>query len=106
MAREYAKKFYRSKEWQGIRRAVLMRDNYLCLRCGEPATEVHHIEFVTADNVGNKATHIESNLQSLCRNCHCRIHDRQRTAPKKKSESNYTFDENGYPIPTPPIKSL
>lgn len=43
MVKHYARKFYKSKEWQNIRRSILQRDNYLCVNCGEPAAEIHHI---------------------------------------------------------------
>ena len=57
-------------QWQKKRRAVLIRDRYLCLDCysrGEltTAAEVDHI--VAKAHGGTDA---ESNLQSLCVNCH------------------------------------
>ena len=29
--------------WEEVRNQVLMRDNYKCVVCGRPATQVHHI---------------------------------------------------------------
>ena len=31
------------KKWEKVRNQVLERDNYKCVVCGKPATQVHHI---------------------------------------------------------------
>lgn len=103
MVKTYAKRFYNSKEWKQIRQSVLMRDNYLCQQCGAVAEEVHHINHVTQENINSKETHCEKNLISLCRNCHCRLHDRDRA--KDQGSGTYYFDENGFPQERiPPIQ--
>ncbi|MCI8336964.1 MAG: HNH endonuclease [Peptococcaceae bacterium] len=95
MVKAYAKKFYNSKEWKQIRQFVLMRDNYLCQQCGAVAEEVHHINHVTQENINLKETHCQGNLISLCRNCHCRIHDKDRE--RGEGSGAYYFDEDGFP---------
>ena len=106
MAKPYAKKFYKSKEWQGIRKSILMRDKYICQVCGKPAEEVHHIDMVTPSNIDMVATHKAENLISLCRDCHMDIHrdnringviNRNRENVPEVAEG-FGFDENGFVI--------
>lgn len=81
MAKEFAKSFYNSKQWKQTREYILKRDCYLCVLCGRPAEEVHHKEHLTPSNIGDpRITMHESNLISLCGDCHKRIHtgDRQK----------------------------
>ncbi|MCC4323663.1 HNH endonuclease [Limosilactobacillus reuteri] len=60
--------FYRTKQWQSLRREVLDRDHYMCQYCGHPnSNTVDHIvpiEYDTSlkDNVDNLAV--------ICRRCH------------------------------------
>lgn len=49
-------------DWPARRGVVLVRDHYLCQRCGAPATDVDHI--IEGDDHGY------ANLQSLCAPCH------------------------------------
>lgn len=62
-----ADKFYHSKQWKELSRAVLIRAGYKCAICGGLATEVHHVKDIR--------THWElrldiKNLQPLCTACH------------------------------------
>lgn len=70
-----AREFYHSKEWQRVRQAALMRDNYLCQHCLRnnritPANIVHHIVEVKKD--WSKRLDL-NNLVSLCNSCHNKI---------------------------------
>lgn len=94
MAREFSKKLYNSKEWKGIRDSILKRDKYICNWCGNPASEVHHLERITPGNIDKKETHKASNLISLCRDCHCREHDKHRKTLIDVADEYY-FDEYG-----------
>lgn len=56
--------------WQKLRKQILQRDNYLCVKCGEDgrlaeANEVDHIKAKT-----HGGTDDWGNLQSLCTPCH------------------------------------
>ena len=53
-------------QWQRIRRHVLSRDEYQCVRCGAPATHVHRV------GQGWHSAHAE--YESLCASCHGRHH--------------------------------
>ena len=79
MSRAFSKAFYNSKEWQNVREGVLMRDKYLCVKCGRPAEEVHHIVHLTPENIGDdNVTMNPDNLMSLCKECHMKIHKEEK----------------------------
>jgi 5-methylcytosine-specific restriction endonuclease McrA len=63
-------KYLASLAWKEIRAKVLMRDEYKCLACGSPATQVHHL---TYERVGYE--HIDD-LASVCVDCHQYVHGR------------------------------
>lgn len=107
MAREFAKKLYRSTVWKTTRAIVLKRDNYLCQECGEPAQEVHHKIWLTSSNINNPDISVNpNNLVSLCRDCHFKIHktSRMEAIEKKETGEEYEFDENGILIQSPLLK--
>jgi 5-methylcytosine-specific restriction endonuclease McrA len=54
--------------WDDIRRQILARDNYECVRCRAPLSEsTMHCDHIRS---GKLATNELSNLRSLCRRCH------------------------------------
>jgi len=73
--KEYGKMRREQLHFGGKRELALERDNYTCQKCGEkdiPKLTVHHID-------GNGRKHKTpnnklSNLQTLCRTCHIKIH--------------------------------
>lgn len=91
MARDFAKKFYKSKAWKQIRELVFNEANGICEKCGEIGEEVHHIIWLTPININDYDIALgRDNLQLLCKNCHINIH-RQKTSTK----DGLMFDENG-----------
>lgn len=84
MAREFAKKFYHSKEWLKVREFVIQRDNGLCQEClkhGDvvPGEEVHHIEWLKPSNINNTDITLNpENLVYICKDCHFKIHKKER----------------------------
>ena len=107
MARDFAKAFYASPEWQKMREYILIRDKYKCTRCGRSGNlEVHHIKHLTPENINNAAITLnDANLTTLCRDCHFDVHadDRARgnhehNAPKECADG-FVFDANGYLVP-------
>ena len=106
MARKFSKSFYNSKEWRLTREYILKRDNYLCLHCGAPAQEVHHVIHLSPKNITDVTVSLNpNNLVSLCRDCHFKEHygdkgEGHRTKPKDTEidKEVYEFDENGYLI--------
>ena len=108
MARQFSEKFYKSKEWEQVRKYVLMRDRYCCKHCGRPAQEVHHIIHLSPENIWDvKVTLNPDNLVSLCRSCHFDIHakDKARGHCTKNAYSDgdcadgFHFDESGQVVP-------
>lgn len=114
MARDFSRAFYKSPEWEKVRQFVLMRDRYLCQKCGCPAEEVHHIIHLSPENIWDpKVTLNPQNLISLCRADHFAEHTKDKEAGKRKAlglsegdcADGYCFDENGQLVPevlTPP----
>lgn len=81
-----------------MRDFVLKRDLFLCVKCGRPAEEVHHVEHIKPENIGDpKITLNPDNLQSLCRDCHFAEHRGEHAKGREKADDYpYEFDENGY----------
>lgn len=61
----YRNVYLNSGEWQRKRHLVLTRDNWRCVYCGGPATQVHHKRY--AKRIGNEPI---SWLVSICQTCH------------------------------------
>ena len=94
MARNFAIRFYRSKAWRQARALALRRDMYTCRDCGGRATEVHHVESLTPDNISDPAIALGlDNLMSLCGPCHS-----ARTAGACDLGEGYAFDADGHVI--------
>lgn len=54
--------------WRETRLRILERDNFKCVRCGEPVTEATaHIDHIKSGKHGSNA---DSNLRTLNRRCH------------------------------------
>lgn len=76
MTKREIKRFYDSPEWQSMRRYVLERDRWRCRVCGVPgSSDVHHKVPVIRD----PSLRLDpSNLEVLCRPCHCTEDNRLR----------------------------
>ena len=64
-----------TQEWKAtkwLRHSVFERDSYSCIFCENQAHDIHHV--VRRSQGGHTHPH---NLVSLCRVCHCRLHDGQ-----------------------------
>lgn len=91
MAREFAKSFYKSKAWKKVREYIFNKHHGLCVECGKPGEEVHHIEWLTPSNINNFDIALgEDNLILLCRNCHISKHRK-----KEVTQQGLVFDESG-----------
>ena len=67
---------YRTTRWRKLRASTLAASPS-CMRCGQPATEVHHVEMPGADEARFFAP---GNLMALCRGCHLIASRAQRHA--------------------------
>ena len=69
--RDYYRNVYlKSDAWKRKRYVVLKRDNWCCVYCGKPATQVHHKKYAKR-NIGKEP--IEW-LVSVCKSCHDQKH--------------------------------
>jgi len=103
MAREFARSFYKSAEWQKVREYCMMRESYLCKKCGQPAEEVHHIIHLTPDNIYDPSITLNpDNLVCLCKACHFEEHYGDKgnghTKTDRPQMPEIIFDENGFPM--------
>lgn len=62
----YRNDYLKSDAWQRKRYVVFKRDNWRCVYCGAPATQVHHKRYAKHD-IGKEP--IEW-LVSVCKPCH------------------------------------
>ncbi len=76
--------YLRSPAWRERRTAAFRRANGNCERCGEPATEVHH------NNYLNLFAERPNDLEALCRKCHEDIHHLQ---PANDNQLIFLFEE-------------
>lgn len=62
------KSYWRSRNWQKVRKTILERDNYTCQRCGEEGDKSLHVHHI----VPWLESHDNSpeNLITLCCSCH------------------------------------
>lgn len=108
MARDFARAFYNSDQWQRARRFVLGRSGGLCERCFEKgiiraADVVHHIIFLTPKNVSDPRISLNpEKLIALCQDCHAEVHS-------SKTKRRYKVDREGNVIPfqeedIPPVR--
>lgn len=91
--KDFAKRFYKSAAWRGVREYCMHRDSFLCQDCLKEgrytsAEEVHHIIELTPENIDDQSISLNpDNLVSLCRECHRARHDHQ--------QRRYEVDELG-----------
>ena len=92
--KEFAKQFYKSKKWNKCRNTYMAMVGGLCEDCYRmgritPAEEVHHIKFITPDNIDDPSITLSyDNLVALCRECHKARHN-------GTEGRRYTVDEMG-----------
>ena len=95
MAKEWARKFYRSVSWRTLRAEVLHRDLYSCEECGGRATEVHHAIPLTPENIDDPTVALNpALLHSLCHDCHAAI-----TLGRTDCADGFFFDADGQLTP-------
>ena len=88
--KEWAKDFYNSTAWRETREAYLVSQQYVCERCEEPATMVHHKTWLTRHNITRpELTLCWDKLEALCQDCHNKEHH------KTKRHGRYKFDADG-----------
>ena len=105
--KDYAKVFYKSKQWKDCRAAYLKSVGGLCERCLRqglftPGKIVHHKIHITPENIGNPLITLDwNNLELVCHNCHNEIHEHDFNHPGRNRR--YLIDENGKVITNPSV---
>lgn len=72
----YRDEYLKSDAWQRKRYVVMRRDNWKCVYCGAPATQVHHKKYAKR-SIGKEP--IEW-LVSVCKNCQDSVHHKEYMA--------------------------
>lgn len=97
MAKEFAKKFYRSKAWLNCRAAYKESVNGLCERCLakqkiRPGKILHHIKYLTPNNINDPYISLNwDNLEFVCQDCHNSEHHNENGSMRE----DVMFDEYG-----------
>lgn len=66
----YRNVYLKSDAWKRKRYVVLKRDNWKCVYCGKPASQVHHKRYAKI-NIGREPIDW---LVSVCDDCHKSLH--------------------------------
>lgn len=103
MAREFAKAFYQSKQWQKCRSAYIAYrksiDGGMCESCHEvPGYIVHHKIHLTPENINDPD--ISLGFGNLKYDCHA-CHNAEHGAATVPGLIEYTFDSQGNLVPGP-----
>jgi hypothetical protein len=93
MAKEWAIKFYKSKQWHDCREAYIAYVFGLCEMCNSAGYIVHHKVRLTPMNINDPDVSINhEHLQYLCIDCHNSEHYRKIQGVTKEG---LMFDEHG-----------
>lgn len=81
--------FYNSTAWRKTSRAYLLSQNYICERCGKPASICHHKHWLNSQNVSDPAVALSfDNLEALCIDCHNAEHGLQHSVTVFNSDGS------------------
>lgn len=76
-------RYITNRAWMAVRKSVLRRDAYACVRCGYQSDghdlHVHHID----QALEGRRLHAMSNLEVLCVDCHLMEHGR---SPRRRDD--------------------
>lgn len=97
--KEYAARYYKSRDWQACRLAYMKKVGGLCEICLKngrivPGVIVHHKVHITPDNIEcPEITMNFDNLELVCRDCHAAEHN------EKFAKRRFTVDAAGHVSP-------
>ena len=97
MAKDFAKKFYKSRAWSKTRDSYIASVNGLCEDCLDkgkltPGYILHHIVELTPQNITDPFIALgHDNLRYVCHDCHNKIH----IGENKPLPDGLMFDING-----------
>lgn len=86
--KDYAKAFYKGRQWKKVSSLYMSQRHYICERCGGVGTICHHRKHITPRNINDPAITLDmDNLECLCQECHNQEHSAK--------VSRAIFDSNG-----------
>lgn len=86
--KEYARSFYKGKQWKRVSCLYMSSKGYVCERCGGVGEICHHKKYITPWNINNPNVTLNmDNLECLCMDCHNKEHSCKH--------SRAVFDESG-----------
>lgn len=100
MARDFAKRFYKSKQWKSARASYVKSVNGLCERClrngrYSAGEIVHHKRHLSPSNIDDPSVTLSfENLELLCRDCHAKEHP-EIYGKTEMGETRVRFDVDG-----------
>lgn len=95
--KDYARSFYKGKAWKNTQSAYMISQHYICQRCGNVARIVHHVKYITPQNINDPNITLNwDNLEALCIDCHNREH-----MGSDACAEGLSFNSNGELIYTP-----
>lgn len=95
MAKEFAKGFYKSKQWIKCRQSYIKSVNGVCERCGDVGYIVHHKKHLDEYNINNPEVTLNwDNLEYLCLECHNQHHKFGKNNYKSTMDG-LIFDDEG-----------
>jgi len=71
MHKEEYIEYLKSEDWRERRKVLMEQCDWECSKCGEKATELHHLNY---NNLGEEE--LESDVIPLCSECHKEIHNK------------------------------
>lgn len=104
MAKEFAKAFYKSREWRKCRESYIAKriaaDGGMCEICHERlGYYVHHKVLLTPENITDPTIALNHDmLEYACKYCHDR-EEGHFLDKGKAEEKRFIFDGEGNPIP-------
>jgi 5-methylcytosine-specific restriction protein A len=88
----FARKFYNSKAWKKCRESYIISVHGMCERCNSPGYIVHHIEYLTPENINDpNVTLNHDKLEYVCQDCHNKEHH----GDSEPIAEGLIFDEDG-----------
>ena len=101
------RKFYNSKSWENVRKAIWVKQNLLCAKCNKPVYVdgiseylpkekrrtgiVHHKAFLNDANIYDRDITLNAdNLIGVCKECHEQLHHTDIS-----TRDTVMFDEEG-----------
>ena len=93
MAKDFAKTFYSSAQWQAVRNQYAKSVGNLCEICWQngltvPGEIVHHKIPLNSSNINDPKISLDfSNLMLVCRECHAMLHESSEAGKRYRIDS-------------------